>query len=128
MYWRLRDLPELDHLLPAEKDALLRERLGSHGTGLVFRSIGIGFVPGMLSLAAAESFTPSPLLSVIIGLGVASVVAAVAYQVLLRYVRWQLRRYLKTRHSKGDLPICLHCGYDLRGTHNSRCPECGNSI
>lgn len=25
-------------------------------------------------------------------------------------------------------PCCIHCGYDLRGSPLSRCPECGNSF
>lgn len=24
------------------------------------------------------------------------------------------------------VPICLHCGYDLRGLTEAKCPECGN--
>ena len=25
-------------------------------------------------------------------------------------------------------PLCLVCGYDMRGLHSGRCPECGNSF
>lgn len=43
-------------------------------------------------------------------------------------VAWQgartreLRKLLRER----GVPICLHCGYDLRGLTEARCPECGN--
>ena len=32
----------------------------------------------------------------------------------------QVKRRVRRRHGR-----CLHCGYDLRGTTESRCPECG---
>jgi hypothetical protein len=34
----------------------------------------------------------------------------------------ELRKVLRQR----GIPICLHCGYDLRGLTEARCPECGN--
>ncbi len=38
-----------------------------------------------------------------------------------RYVQRSLRRQLLER----GVPICLRCGYDLRGQTEPRCPECG---
>ena len=34
----------------------------------------------------------------------------------------ELRCLLRER----GVPICLHCGYDLRGLAEARCPECGH--
>ncbi len=37
-------------------------------------------------------------------------------------LRIALRRELNTKHG---MQLCLHCGYDLRGQTEPRCPECG---
>jgi len=36
-----------------------------------------------------------------------------------------LRRYLRVQLAAAGIPICIHCGYDLRGSPSGRCPECG---
>lgn len=36
-------------------------------------------------------------------------------------IRWALRREL----AQAGVPICIECGYDLRGLSRPRCPECG---
>ena len=41
--------------------------------------------------------------------------------------RW-MRRYLRTYLNEHGVPICLNCGYDLRGLPESRCPECGTEF
>lgn len=38
------------------------------------------------------------------------------------------RRVLRHELAKRGIPICLHCGYDLRGQTEPRCPECGERI
>lgn len=39
--------------------------------------------------------------------------------------RRPLRRYLRNVLVEKGVPICLPCGYDLRGLPEPRCPECG---
>lgn len=39
--------------------------------------------------------------------------------------RHRARRILRAHLIKRGVPICLHCGYDLRGQTDPRCPECG---
>ncbi len=39
-----------------------------------------------------------------------------------------LDRIAGTTESVEPEPFCIHCGYDLRGSPLSRCPECGNSF
>jgi hypothetical protein len=29
---------------------------------------------------------------------------------------------------EAGIPVCLHCGYDLRGQTEARCPECGRAF
>ncbi len=39
--------------------------------------------------------------------------------------RRRVRRFLRERLLALGVPICLKCGYDLRGQTTPRCPECG---
>ena len=39
--------------------------------------------------------------------------------------RRRCRRYLRAQLIERGIPICLKCGYDLRGQVDPRCPECG---
>jgi hypothetical protein len=39
-----------------------------------------------------------------------------------------LHRSLRRELRKADIPVCLNCGYDLRGTAADRCSECGQRI
>jgi len=39
-----------------------------------------------------------------------------------------VQRSLRLLLLKRGMPICLHCGYDLRGATGSRCSECGSEF
>lgn len=39
--------------------------------------------------------------------------------------RARIRRYLRKELAESGVPICVKCGYDLRGQSAPRCPECG---
>lgn len=45
----------------------------------------------------------------------------------LRYRKW-MRVYLREYLNDHGVPICLDCGYDLRGQTNQKCPECGTAF
>jgi len=42
--------------------------------------------------------------------------------------RRRLRRYCRQRLVTKGVPICIECGYDLRGQVEPRCPECGKEF
>lgn len=56
--------------------------------------------------------------------GVVSAFLAGTYNWVLR---GPLRRYLRERLVEQGVPVCLKCGYDLRGQTEPRCPECGEA-
>jgi hypothetical protein len=38
------------------------------------------------------------------------------------------QRYLREQLNARGVPICVQCGYDLRGQIDPRCPECGKAF
>ena len=58
------------------------------------------------------------------GIGGMLVMYAVPVLILRPRVRRLTREYLNAH----GLPICLHCGYNLRGLSQPRCPECGRAF
>ncbi|MDM8006961.1 MAG: hypothetical protein QUV05_12555 [Phycisphaerae bacterium] len=38
------------------------------------------------------------------------------------------QRYLREQLAAKGVPICIECGYDLRGQVDPRCPECGTAF
>jgi hypothetical protein len=42
-----------------------------------------------------------------------------------RIFRRSIQRSLRHQLIELGRPVCLHCGYDLRGQTEPRCPECG---
>jgi hypothetical protein len=47
---------------------------------------------------------------------------------LIRFYRRNIQRSLRSQLIERGTPICLECGYDLRGQIESRCPECGTAF
>jgi len=45
-----------------------------------------------------------------------------------RLARRGIERHLRTRLLAAGVPVCMHCGYDLRGQTQARCPECGRAF
>ncbi len=54
--------------------------------------------------------------------GVTGGTGAIALNWLWRH---RCRRFLRSELIARGVPICLPCGYDLRGQNDPRCPECG---
>jgi hypothetical protein len=60
--------------------------------------------------------------------GIISVFSVIYLTILLRYVlRNDMRRHIRQQLIDQCFPVCLRCGYDLRGQTEPRCPECGAS-
>jgi len=57
--------------------------------------------------------------------GLAGATIGLAIQYLFRK---PLRKYLREQLNAKGVPICIACGYDLRGQVDPRCPECGTAF
>jgi predicted Zn-ribbon and HTH transcriptional regulator len=57
---------------------------------------------------------------------VASSVALYLYR--LKRIRADMRRTLADAFLGERPPFCFNCGYDLRASDATRCPECGTSL
>jgi len=53
--------------------------------------------------------------------------AVFMWWVQYRCLQPRIQRWLREELVRRKVPICVICGYDLRGQTTSRCPECGTS-
>jgi hypothetical protein len=123
----VRLYPELDRL----EDAAARKKiLGSSefGTAFNWQFMAVTFVLSILagipciyfiiSTTSKTSWIYICCTVVLGGLGISLV--SVAPHLLFRQ---RMRRILREVLQKRGIPICVHCGYDLTGCPNDRCPE-----
>lgn len=131
----LAGLPELD-LFPSDEDrkrALADLVTSNRHIPRKFRNIvgSLGFVYVLFPLLIKEllkSWTGLPLASVYLISIFMSV--AIAFLIRLMLDRKYLTRALREKLISVDVPICVPCGYLLRGLPptTERCPECGKEI
>jgi len=57
-----------------------------------------------------------------------SLVVILASGTAIWFVRPLVRRSLREQLVAKGVPICVRCGYDLRGQIEPRCPECGSAF
>lgn len=124
MPWTIGAFPEFDHLEPPQRAALLR--------GLPWWTY-----PGILLASVIPAALLALVASVLIGRGLPSggrpalfLLATVLlglcfYQYELRRLRGLIRKEVGKLCRDTKPPFCLTCGYDLRESAGSRCPECG---
>ena len=128
LYWTFRSLPELNHLSDRERHHVLRT---CAGFSAYFRLIRVALVYGLGSAAISTMFLSSFMAggaALIIGGIIAVLMTAASYQFCMRIIRADLRMTLVNGFSGEKLPVCLGCGYDLKGIEGNRCPECGKGI
>ncbi len=133
MIWRIGRFPELEHLDERGRvEVLARVRwwvyplmfLVSTGAAVI-----AFFVFGMTCMMASMSLLMewSPLASVAVAMGALAAFCAV-WHVQISAIRSAMQEEIQRLAREGSFPVCLNCGYDLRGSPGPNCPECGEPI
>jgi hypothetical protein len=128
MIWTISQFPELNHLEPAQRAALLARVPRWTYPLLIAGSLIQGLLLGGLALAYVLALTRSFHPSAITGIVVTLIASVALYHYRLGRVRADMRRTLADAFHGERPPFCFECGYDLRASDATRCPECGKSL
>jgi predicted RNA-binding Zn-ribbon protein involved in translation (DUF1610 family) len=130
MYWRIQSFPELEHLPPEAREQMVQRSMGWANSLRLL--LWVAFIAGLWTLIigglAGLLFLPRRGLPPWWYLGLWAFFAVASYQYRLIRIRGQLIMFLEKTARHKPLPMCLRCGYDLKGLTASRCPECGQRI
>jgi hypothetical protein len=123
-----RLFPELDFLPPEEQGAAFQTAYGRlmrrprFWLAMILVPAALATALTLLGVVVARVFPIDKTLRTgIIGGVVGGSVAGAVHVLFRRPIRKDLRTGLVAR----GIPICIPCGYDLRGQQTPRCPECG---
>lgn len=128
-----RRFPELNYfdnpqdrveaLVQATKSALRR---GAAGRKLCFHGLAVAAVVLIAIYLPVQQSVPLPPWAVVL------LLSTLSYIVLETFFRGQyvdaVRKDLRVRLLRLGAPICVKCGYDLRGQVEARCPACGSAF
>ncbi len=128
LYWTIGALPELNHLSERERHHVLRTCAGPSVYFRLFRTaIFYGLATAAISLTIVSRYVPRDTTLIVSGIA-AVLTVIVSYQFCMRIIRADLRLTLINGFRGERLPICLGCGYDLKGIEGDQCPECGKGV
>ena len=93
--------------------------------GLVGYTCGVGVTVAAILIAVRPWLhIPSHMYGGIVG----GVTGGSGLVMVTWFWRHRCRRFLRQQLAAHGIPVCLKCGYDLRGQTEPRCSECGTSF
>jgi len=127
MPWLISRFPELQHLEPSQRAQLLGQLPWWTYPQIVIRSLLVALcIVGLIGgfILQGLDWDKRLILSGIIEL----VFAVIFYRQQLKVFRSFVRLEIAKAFEGQRPPFCFGCGYDLRGSTQSACPECGKPI
>jgi hypothetical protein len=128
MIWTIGQFPELNHLEPDQRAALLAGIPRWTYPLLIVGSLIQGLLLGGLALGYLLLLKRSFQVSGIAAMSVALVASVLLYRYRLSRIRADMRRTLAEASQGERTPFCFECGYDLRASDATRCPGCGREL
>ncbi len=120
---RFASREEADKVVHAWKKQLMK--MPRFWLGLVAYTCVMGItIVSILIAIRPLVFVPGSMYGGIVG----GMTGGSGFLVLTWFWRHRLRRFLRERLVASGIPVCLKCGYDLRGQTEPRCSECGTSF
>lgn len=126
-YWTVAQFPEVCDLDPSRKRRLLAFVPRTFYLQLVLRSFGFALPVDAVAWLFWRGVVPLPFDGILFALLLAPL-ALFRYAIYLRALRVDVQSAIFDGSRGQRLPVCLHCGYDLRGTATDACPECGRNV
>lgn len=124
MFWTIGQFPELDHLDPIQRAAALKRVPWHFYPQLIVGCIFGGLIAGIF--VAIPFFVWFGQMTALCVMSVAGLlIGAVAYSGSLKRIRAVIRSEIAKAFEGKRAPFCFSCGYDLRGSADGLCPECG---
>jgi hypothetical protein len=124
MIWTISQFPELDHLTPDQRAALLKNLPRWTYWVIVARSLALAFLVSGISISVTlRSFPPEVL--IVTHILLVALVATAYYLSQMRDLRRLMRNEIANGFRGQRPPFCFSCGYDLRASGAPLCPECG---
>ncbi len=95
--------------------------------------LGGGFGGAVFGLVLVVFLLPElrrhvPLPNAAVGGIVGAVVGSCCMVLMQRIVHKPLQKAIRRALVERGIPVCVNCGYDLRGNVSGVCPECGKAI
>lgn len=123
----LRHIPEVAVLDADQRRQLLRRLPFAVKTLLLLAPLALGtltavFVHQEISEGLGGT---DQLISITAGFIAGGLVAVGMRVFMVRRIRHGIRRMLRRAAVRGEVVVCLSCGYDLSAASHTSCPECG---
>ncbi|MEX0776337.1 MAG: hypothetical protein WD042_11585 [Phycisphaeraceae bacterium] len=127
----LHSMPEMRHVPASLRTAVALRAMRDPTTWLVVLVMAValaiaGLVTLSWSMLVAQRLSFQAMLVSVAA--VAALCSLGLHQFLMRMVRAGVKAFVHRHYRSGHWHICLHCGYDQRGTAGDHCPECGAAV